>query len=600
MALVLLPATAERAEGAGGFPKKSEIILEGMKLSEWPASEKVVYDESSGVLTFNNYQPNDYDYTNAMTVTGGSQLTIELKGASHIRSSRCSINAPGCDLIFTGSGSINLDANAAKDSDNPVTIYGILARNVTLKGGAYVSTSGNSGAGGKTANCIGLKASGNVSIEEYAWYNFRSYCSWDHTSAKPDAGIRADGAISITSFNESQCNFNNYGGHSEVRYGLYASSIMIKYCRKFSTIRCNMTNIPGFIPEGYYQGEEPDEGETRLFFKPAERQFLSIAGANRCQTAVEIAKSVFSSGPAGGEVIIVNGWKFPDALSASTYAGVAEAPILLSKIDSLHKDTKAFLKNEWAGKVSKVTVIGGEFKDGFYNDLSALGFSAKKGNLKKIAGKNRYVTAEEVLKETMALASSKGIDITAVAVTTGENPYDALSFSPWAYGLHIPILLVKGGKPRTGKTADLIKNAGYVFLLGDEKVCSEACLSEEQRTYHTYQRLAGKNRYKTSQEIAKFFVEITGGGTYDGAGFADGTEAHYVDALAACSLQGALNAPVILMEEAAKGDTHVKPWVIDNLAGWDSRGKTFCFIGWAAEGKSKEFDKLEAWITSKD
>ena len=63
LALALIPVTAKETRAAGGFPKKTEITLEGMKLSEWPASDKVAYDEATGTLTFDNYQPKDSAYT---------------------------------------------------------------------------------------------------------------------------------------------------------------------------------------------------------------------------------------------------------------------------------------------------------------------------------------------------------------------------------------------------------------------------------------------------------------------------------------------------------------------------------------------------------
>ena len=607
MALVLLPATAERTEAAGGFPKKSDITLEGQKLSVH-MPDGVSYDESTGTLTFDDYSAPTNAYNNSLIVGGSaSRMTITFGGSSNvINASRCAINAPNCDITFTGSGSLSLATNVLHDSDNPETIYGILCKSLTMKGGtgihiSMMNTTMSSSPGGiKTANCIAVRATGDVTIGENSFIGSRTYCSQEHGGGKPDLGISAGGAITISSTRESQCDFVHYG-YNEKRIALSSDSkvINISNTPRFSTLSGDLTNIDGFTPAGYIAYEEEDEHSWRASFilePPVPRHYVSIAGANRFATAVEVAKTAFQYGPPNGEVVIVTGRKFPDALAANGYAGVAEAPILLSELTSLRKETRELLSDYWAGAVSKVTVIGNEFSGGFYSDLKALGFSEAAGNLQKIGGKNRYKTAEAVYEATVKLASSKGIPITAVAVATGQEPYDALSFSPWAYGWHIPILLVKNGVPTSDKTRQMIAEAPYVFLLGSEKVCSEKSLSAEQRAHFLYQRLAGSNRYKTSQEIARFFVEMAGGGTYNGIAFADGTEAHYPDALAAGMLQGQLDAPVILMVEGDKGVKHVLPWVMEKLSVKETEGNYFYFIGWAAEGKSNEFGSLAGWI----
>ena len=349
--------------------------------------------------------------------------------------------------------------------------------------------------------------------------------------------------------------------------------------------------------------EMPDEKADVINAVPKiNRYYYSYAGKNRYDTAASMAAASFDTGLPGGEVVIVTGKNFPDALSAAGYAGVAQAPILLSALDKLSPATKDALTDTFKYTLSKVTVIGNGFEDGFYNDLKAIGFSEKAGNLQKIGGKNRYKTAEAVTEATLKLAASKSISIYAVAVTTGEQPYDALSFGPWARTEHIPVLLVKGGKA-SDSTKEMIAKFPYVYLLGDEKVCSEACLSEDQARGLNYTRLAGPNRYKTSQEIASFFIDFLGNGTYEGTAFADGTESHYIDALAGSTFTFAMArwaAPIILTCEGSKGEKNVKDFVIEKYAGGQSENYHLFFLGWAGEGKSTEYGDLTKWIESKD
>ena len=79
------------------------------------------------------------------------------------------------------------------------------------------------------------------------------------------------------------------------------------------------------------------------------RVYVSLAGDNRYATAVEVAKYGWGQGetPKSLEIVIVTGKKFPDALAASAYCGVAKAPILLSDLYLLSPETKALIK-EWA------------------------------------------------------------------------------------------------------------------------------------------------------------------------------------------------------------------------------------------------------------
>lgn len=380
--------------------------------------------------------------------------------------------------------------------------------------------------------------------------------------------------------------------------GLLAGSLMLSLIPLTQKdVRADETDLTGEL------SEVPDDAADVINAVPKiQRNYISLAGKNRYETAAAMASSSFDTGLPGGEVVIVTGKNFPDALSAAGYAGVAQAPILLSALDKLSPATKDALTNTFKYTLSKVTVIGSGFEDGFYNDLKALGFSEKAGNLKKIGGKNRYKTAEAVTEATLKLAASKSIPIYAVAVTTGEQPYDALSFGPWARTEHVPVLLVKGGKA-SDSTKAMIARFPYVYLLGDESVCSESCLSEDQASGLNYTRLAGPNRYKTSQEIASFFIDFLGNGTYAGTAFADGTENHYIDALAGSTFTYAMArwaAPIILTCEGSKGEKNVKDFVVEKYAGTESEDYYFFFLGWTAEGKSSEYGELTKWIESKD
>ena len=338
------------------------------------------------------------------------------------------------------------------------------------------------------------------------------------------------------------------------------------------------------------------------FSEKYNRCYEFVAGADRYETAAALATYSYDVGPT--ELIIVTGDKFPDALSASSYAGVTDAPILLSKLDRLPKATKDYIiKTNGSISLKKITVIGGGFTDSFYNELKTLGFTAGNGKLKTIAGKDRYETAELVAAETKKIALSHSLTMTAIAVTTGAKPYDALSFGPWAVCLHIPIVLVNSKGEASDATKALIAQYPFVYLLGDNNVVSTDCLSATQRKTNQFKRLSGSDRYRTSQEIARYFVEEKSYASYNYTSFADGTEKHYVDALAAShysfSPMGYV-APIILTHEGSGAEKDVKDFVVSKFAGSKSTGYTIRFLGWAAKGKSSEYQQLKSWIESKD
>lgn len=317
-------------------------------------------------------------------------------------------------------------------------------------------------------------------------------------------------------------------------------------------------------------------------------RFASVAGGNRYKTAAEIAKKAFPTAPA--EAILVTGENFPDALSANAYAGAKNAPVLLSKLSELPQPTKDLLTKTWSKSVKTVTIIGGGFDKKVETALKGCGVTT----IKHIAGKNRYKTAEEVCK---AGIEEKLWNMTwPVAIATGQTSADALAFSPWSYGLHLPILLAKNGEV-SASTKTLISKFGFVIMLGSSSTVKDSCLSSAQKAAHRYERLAGSNRFKTSLAIAKYFVGTAHMGSYGGAAYADGTDEHFPDALVGGMLQGQLRAPIILTKP---GQKDVKSFTTGTMNNEDVITSPVYFLGWAAKGKSTEYDEITKLLKQND
>ncbi|QQK08621.1 cell wall-binding repeat-containing protein [Miniphocaeibacter halophilus] len=92
-----------------------------------------------------------------------------------------------------------------------------------------------------------------------------------------------------------------------------------------------------------------------------------FAGNTRYETAVDVAESYYTFLRMEVDtVIIVNGEDYPDALAASSIAGVKNAPILLSKPNNLPVAVKNYIQNEDLHdyknikNIKNIIIIGGE------------------------------------------------------------------------------------------------------------------------------------------------------------------------------------------------------------------------------------------------
>ena len=96
-------------------------------------------------------------------------------------------------------------------------------------------------------------------------------------------------------------------------------------------------------------GENAVGKDIEKLFKKSNR----IAGKDRYETSRKIAENLFEGNK---KTFVTSGESFADALSASHYAGMENAPILLTKSKQIDNSTKNYLKN----KKGKIVIIGGE------------------------------------------------------------------------------------------------------------------------------------------------------------------------------------------------------------------------------------------------
>lgn len=161
---------------------------------------------------------------------------------------------------------------------------------------------------------------------------------------------------------------------------------------------------------------------------PVER----VAGVDRIDTSVQIARFLVAQGVEIDEVIIAGAANFPDALAVAPHAARESAPVLLTGRDSLDPRVLAFLGELGDPADVDVMVVGGT---GIVSADVVAELQAAGHEVERVAGRNRYETA-------VAIARATNPQATSVVVATGRNFADALSGASYAGRSGTVLLLV--------------------------------------------------------------------------------------------------------------------------------------------------------------
>lgn len=227
-----------------------------------------------------------------------------------------------------------------------------------------------------------------------------------------------------------------------------------------------------------------------------------IGGADRTETSLKVLEKL------GGvkKTYLVNGYQFSDALSIAPVAAANNEGIVLATKGSVD----ASLSKQG---INEVTLVGGENSISSSVEKSL----ASKFKTKRIAGTDRYKTSEMIVESTGKKE---------VGVATGKDFPDALSSGAFLAKKNLPLLLVNG-KTQTSLPQGL---KGLYTFGGKSSVANDFG-----------KRIAGTNRYETSEKIAEEF------GKSDVVVLASGT--NFADALAAAPLAKKMNAPIVLVKK---------------------------------------------------
>jgi len=250
---------------------------------------------------------------------------------------------------------------------------------------------------------------------------------------------------------------------------------------------------------------------------------VRLSGASRYETCMEISKYGWTS---SDYVIIATGENYPDALCAAPLAKSKNAPIILTTKDSLNNSVVAELQRL---NVKKAFLIGGTgvLSENIVTQLNALNI-----NPTRLAGIDRYETS---LKIAEYLGTDNGL-----AVATGDNFPDALSFAPIAAKKGLPILL-SSRNALDSKVADFIKNKSIPvsYVIGGTGALSDNILSSLPNS----KRLSGMDRYETNINVIKEFEKEL---DFNSVFLATGN--NFPDALSGSALAPKFNAPIVLTD----------------------------------------------------
>ena len=261
--------------------------------------------------------------------------------------------------------------------------------------------------------------------------------------------------------------------------------------------------------------------------KKKSEKIQRLSGDNRYETSVEVSEKNFKS---ADTVVLASGQNIADALVASSYADIEEAPILLTNKNSISDEVLDEIERL---KADKVVIVGGQS-----SISSSVESRLKKEDIKvtRISGRDRFDTSDKLSQEVSRLSKKSNQAI----LVNGYKNIDALSVSSLATKEELPILL-NGRNALNMSVKNRLKqmNVNKVYIIGGNNSISSDVEKELKRMQISVVRLSGTDRYETSANIAKYAYK-----DFDEAIVASGENP--VDALAASTLTGKKEAPILL------------------------------------------------------
>ncbi|MBE6066084.1 MAG: cell wall-binding repeat-containing protein [Clostridium lundense] len=247
-----------------------------------------------------------------------------------------------------------------------------------------------------------------------------------------------------------------------------------------------------------------------------------FSGSDRYATSAAIASNGWTQ---SNYAIIASGENFPDAISAAPLAKKYDAPILLSKTNSIPKEILSAIQKL---KVKNIIIIGGtgSISSKVEKQLTASGLAVT-----RIFGQDRYETC-------IKIAEQLG-HTTEIAVVTGESFPDALSISPIAAKRNMPIILVNHNEiPSIVKNYINNRKLTTTYVIGSGTSLNNAVL----KGLSNIELITGNDKYQINFNIIdKFKSDLDLSTTYVASG------EMFPDALSGSIFAGKNSNPLLLV-----------------------------------------------------
>lgn len=277
--------------------------------------------------------------------------------------------------------------------------------------------------------------------------------------------------------------------------------------------------------------------------KTNDKQALSMptfAGLDRYETSIEISKKWEKS----DAVVLVSGAndKLVDGLTATPLAASLDAPVLLTKADSIPQEV---IDRIVELEAKDVYIVGGT--SAVSEDIETLLTKTYKKNVTRLNGDDRYETSLAVAEEMLNAPGTK--ELKDVFVVGGRGEADALSVSSVAGMKNSPILLTRAGEVDKDLKHFLDKNLSDtdkitdIFLAGGKSSVSTDVQNTLVDLGYEVERLAGEGRQETNAAVIDRFADDTKAKKVI---VAKSNNASLVDALSAGALGAELDAHIVL------------------------------------------------------
>ncbi|MDP4159353.1 MAG: N-acetylmuramoyl-L-alanine amidase [Bacillota bacterium] len=257
---------------------------------------------------------------------------------------------------------------------------------------------------------------------------------------------------------------------------------------------------------------------------PTER----IAGQDRVDTALKISQKGWNSAQT---VILCEYSDFPDSIAATPFAVNLNAPILLTKGDSIDSRVLQELQRL---KPQKVILLGGTacLQPSIEEELNQLSLTTE-----RIGGIDRY--------ETSILLAQK-LSSDSLIIANGDDFPDALSAATFAGIKQIPIALTSTTLPQSVLQYIKEKAPQHTIVIGGEVVVPSKEFADNKISIET--RLGGYDRYETNAKVTSY-VKETFPDTYQSDDLFLASGITFPDAIAGTVLASKSKAPLLLTEQ---------------------------------------------------